>query len=410
MTGAVVHSWLHAVVSPAKPMVGRSVRRHMTAPAIASARQLDPALSARLRFWSLMAMVLLVYVHAFNLHPRYLEPMTLVDEAASWDTVLQYLIANGLVRFRIPILFAISGYLFAWRDDGTTSHRTRLAKRARTLGIPYLAWGAIALLFISALEQWMPTRELVRAAQLSPFGDGSPFVSNYTAGQLLQRWLIIPAAFQLWFLRSLLMLSALYPWLRIAVQRWPRTFFTIAVLFWLPDGNLFLIEGQGLLFFSLGVWLAARNVNVYAAPAWFNAPLLLALWLTVCAVKTWMAFSIDSLSTPVALTMLLLHRAGEIAGLLTAWFGLDRIVRGAMASAGFRWLTGFSFIIYALHVPMVNFATEAALRAGAGIPHIAFWTYLFVPIAVCATCVAVGVTLRSVARPVYATLTGGRGL
>lgn len=32
----------------------------------------DSFLSQKLRFWSLMAMVLLIYVHGYNLHPRYL--------------------------------------------------------------------------------------------------------------------------------------------------------------------------------------------------------------------------------------------------------------------------------------------------------------------------------------------------
>ena len=177
-------------------------------------------------------MVLLVYVHAFNLHPRYLSAMTLVEEAPTWDHVLQYLIANGLVRFRIPILFAISGYIFAWRDDGSATHRTRLAKRFRTLGIPYLAWSAIALGITAALEMWAPTREMVRAAGLSSYGPEAPFVSEYTAQQLVNRWLFDPSAFQLWFLRTLLILSAIYPWLRVAVTRQPRIFFVVAALAW----------------------------------------------------------------------------------------------------------------------------------------------------------------------------------
>ena len=48
-------------------------------PAVAPAR-LDSFLSQKLRFWSLVAMVLLVYVHAYNLHPRYLQPWTSVEE------------------------------------------------------------------------------------------------------------------------------------------------------------------------------------------------------------------------------------------------------------------------------------------------------------------------------------------
>jgi surface polysaccharide O-acyltransferase-like enzyme len=376
----------------------------MTTPTRLHARALSPELSTRLRFWSLMAMVLLVYVHAFNLHPRYLAPMTLVDEAPTWDHVLQFLIANGLVRFRIPMLFAISGYLFAWRDDGATTHRTRFLSRLRTLGIPYLAWSAIALGITAALEMWAPTRELVRAAALSPYGPETPFVSGYTASQLVDRWLFTPAAFQLWFLRTLLILSAIYPWLRIAVTRWPAIFFGIASLLWI------FIEAEGLLFFSLGIWLAVRNVDVLATPARFRTSVALAIWLALCGIKTWMAFSIESMNTPTALTMLVLHRGGEAAGLLTAWFGMRGVADTAMQWRWFRWLAGFSFVIYALHVPMVNYVTEAALKAGTGMAHVELLTYLLVPLLVITICVMIGAGLRAGARPVYRVLTGGRGL
>jgi Acyltransferase family len=376
----------------------------MTTAPLATTRILSPELSTRLRFWSLMAMVLLVYVHAFNLHPRYLAAMTLVEEAATWDHVLQYLIANGLVRFRIPILFAISGYIFAFRDDGTTTHRTRLAKRFRTLGIPYIAWSAIALGLTASLEMWAPTRELVRAAGLSSFGPELPFVSDYSIKQLIDRWLFDPSAFQLWFLRTLLILSAIYPWLKTAVTRWPRAFFAFAVLAW------YLIGAEGLLFFSLGIWLAITNVDVLAKPKWLHVPVLLALWLALCGIKTWMAFSIENMSEPIAFGMMALHRGGEAAGMLAAWFGMDGIARAAMRQSLFRWLAGFSFIIYALHVPMVNYVTEYALKIGTGIAHIELWTYLLVPLVVVAITVVIGAVFRATARPVYSLLTGGRGL
>ena len=137
---------------------------------------------------------------------------------------------------------------------------------------------------------------------------------------------------------------------------------------------------------------------------------MLAVWLGLCGIKTWMAFSVESMSSPTALVMLFLHRGGEVAGLLTAWFGMDRFAAAAMRLRMFRWLTGFSFVIYAMHVPTVNYMTEAALRAGAGIAHIELVTYLFVPLVVIAISVAIGATLRAGARPLYSVLTGGRGL
>ena len=89
-------------------------------------------------------MVLLVYVHAFNLHPRYLQPWTQVEEPLTAGAWLQYFLANGLLRFRIPILFAISGYLFA-RRDGPEPHGRRVRRRLRTLGLPYLLWSGLWL-------------------------------------------------------------------------------------------------------------------------------------------------------------------------------------------------------------------------------------------------------------------------
>ena len=130
--------------------------------------RLDPFLSQKIRFWSLMAMVLLIYVHAYNLHPRYLQPFTLVREPLGPGTWLQYLIANGLLRFRIPILFAISGYLFAWRD-GAEPHGQRVRRRLRTLGLPYLLWSGLWLAALWALEQFPVTRQAVIGAEISPF-------------------------------------------------------------------------------------------------------------------------------------------------------------------------------------------------------------------------------------------------
>ncbi len=67
-------------------------------------------------------------------------------------------------------------------------------------------------------------------------------------------------------------------------------------------------------------------------------------------------------------------------------------------------------MIYVLHVPFVNYATELALRYGPGIPHVQLLTYLLLPLLIVALAVSVGALLRAAAPGVYAVLTGGRGL
>lgn len=367
---------------------------------------LPPFLSQKLRFWSLVAMLCLVYVHAFNLHPRYLQPWTTVEESFTLGTGLQYLLANGLLRFRIPMLFAISGYLLA-RRDGHEPHRQRLRRRLRTLGRPYLLWSALWLLAVAVMERFAASRTLIEQAQLSPFWPRQ-LLNQYHPLEIGVRWLLLPVPFQLWFLRSLLVYNLAYPWLRKAILGRPTLYFSLAGLLWFFMVPLWpLAEGEGLLFFGLGVWLALRGYDVLTPPRWFRPGLFAAAWLGTAALKTALAFHAGPVLLPL---MLLLHRVGEISGMLTAWFCLDGLVRRAMARGWFRWLTGFSFIIYVLHVPAVNYATELALRHLPGLPHRPLLTYLGVPLLVIAGSVAVGAALRAVAPGPYAVLTGGRGL
>ncbi|MDB5234998.1 MAG: hypothetical protein JWR44_1991 [Hymenobacter sp.] len=354
-------------------------------------------------------MVLLVYVHAYNLHPRYLQPFTPVQEPLGPGTWLQYFLANGLLRFRIPILFAISGYLFA-RRAGAEPHGQRVRRRLRTLGVPYLLWSLLWLAALWAMEQFSITRQAILDAEISPFWPRQ-LLSQYSMSELVQRWLVVPAPFQLRFLRSLLVYNLVYPWMKTAILRRPVIYFSVAGLLWFFMVPLPLVEGEGLLFFGLGVWLALREKDVLTPPGWFRLGLFAALWLGTAAVKTWLAFHTGpGIQVPMALDMLTLHKVGEASGMLTAWFGLNGVVRWCMARGWFRWLTGFSFLIYVLHVPLVNYTTELALRYGRAVPHIHLLTYLLLPLLIVALSAGLGALLRRALPGAYAVLTGGRGL
>jgi fucose 4-O-acetylase-like acetyltransferase len=357
-----------------------------------------------------MAMVLLIYVHAFNLHPRYLNPWTQVAEPLTAGTGLQYFLANGLLRFRIPILFAISGYLFA-RRDGLEPHGQRVKRRLRTLGLPYLLWSLIWLGLLWVLEQYPITRQAIVDAEISPFWPRQ-LLSQYTPSELVLRGTLIPAAFQLWFLRSLLVYNLAFPWLKKAILRQPAIYFGVAGLMWLSTFSLPpFFEGEGVLFFGLGVWLALRDQDVLTPPHWFRPWLFAGLWLSAAGLKTWLAFrGGPQFEPPLMLVMLALHKVGEVSGMLTAWFGLDWLVRAAMGRGWFCWLTAFSFMIYVLHVPLVNYATELALRYGNHIPHIHLLTYLALPLLIVALAAGLGALLRRTVPRLYSVLTGGRGL
>jgi fucose 4-O-acetylase-like acetyltransferase len=379
----------------------RIIELMMQPPALPPPARLAAFLSQKLRFWSLVAMVLLIYVHGFNLHPRFLSPWTLVEEPLTPGSWLQYFLANGLLRFRIPILFAISGYLLA-RRESQEPHRLRMRRRLPTLGRPYLLWSAIWLGLTWALEQFPVTRQAVVDARLGRL------VSEASPQLIVAAWVLFPIPFQLWFLRHLLFYNLAYPWLKKAILRWPKWYFGVAGLLWLLMVSFWPVaEGEGLLFFGLGLWLALHDKDVLTPPRWFRLAPAVALWLGSSALKTWLAFQPGPAPDEL---MLLLHKVGEASGVLTAWFGLDGLVRACMSRGWFRWLTGFSFMIYVLHAPLVNYATELALRYGRGVPHIHLLTYLLLPLLIVAFAAGFGALLRRLAPGLYSTLTGGRGL
>ena len=73
-------------------------------------------LSLKFRFYSFVCIALLLFVHGYNLKVTYLEPFSLVREPLTFTTFIEYFMANGILRFRLPMLFTISGYIFAMQD------------------------------------------------------------------------------------------------------------------------------------------------------------------------------------------------------------------------------------------------------------------------------------------------------
>jgi fucose 4-O-acetylase-like acetyltransferase len=367
---------------------------------------MDQFTSQKFRFYAFISMVLLVFVHGYNLNDRFLLAFSVVHEPLTLNAFTQYFLANGMLRFRIPMLFIISGYLFALRDD--KPYEERVQKRLRTLLLPYVLWSAIGLALTFLLEHWAFTREAVAQSGLQAFGEKR--VDEYSPGQLLIRLVMAPVPFQLWFIRVLLIYNLAYPWLKVAVIRAPLVFFPIAILIWFGNANLFFLEGEGLLFFSLGIWLCKSGYNIQVPPSWLQVTPVVSAWVLVAALKTWMAFQ-SQLEPPVLIpTLLFMHKFVVASGLIAVWFGADAIVRFFMNRRWFVWLSAFSFIIYAFHVPLINYALTFIFPYVQHIQHFRILTFFLLPVAVIGICVTVGFLLRATLPKFYSLLTGGRGL
>jgi fucose 4-O-acetylase-like acetyltransferase len=372
---------------------------------------LDTFTSQKFRFWSFVSMFLLVFVHGYNLEIRYLEPFTVPNEALTPTGFIEYFLANGIFRFRIPMLFAISGYLFALHDE--QPQKQRVKKRLKTLLAPYLLWSAFGIGMTYALELLPLTREMIESSRVVQIDNTRTLIHDYHWYEILARWIVFPVSYQLWFIRVLLIYNLAYPLIRqwITGKYSQRVFFPIVFIMWLSTFGLIFIEGEGLLFFSLGVLLQKKNFSLDKPTEWLNPGVWGFVFVVCAAAKTWLAFEGQPLmGNWVFIALILLHKTTVVSGLIACWFGLDPVVRWLMNYNWFVKLSAFSFMIYAMHAPFVAYFISPVIQALQPMAAARLAAFVILPLAIISVCVMFGWLLRAIAPRAYGLLTGGRGM
>lgn len=363
-------------------------------------------LSQKMRFYSFVCISLLLFVHGYNLKQTYLQPFSLVNEPTTFTTFFEYYIANGLLRFRIPLLFCISGYIYAVQDN--RPYLQRIGKRFKTLLLPYFIWSAIGLLITFILQQFPSTAQAVFDAQIDQLGDNRPY-SEMPFTDILFRWVLSPPSFQLWFIRSLFLYNILYPLFRWLTLKVPQIWFVFLFIAILLNAGIFFLEAQGMFFFCAGIFFAKKNIPIDRKPAWLSSYLCWLFFLGLAFIKTWMAFEFDEYQWPTVILMNLLHYVSVIAGLLAVWFSLDDLVRWCMRQSWFLWIVPFSFFIYGLHVPLLPYLTRFMYNHLEQIRYYRLITFFAAPLIIWLGCIAAGAFLRKIWPAGYRFITGGRG-
>jgi len=367
--------------------------------------------SKKFKFWSFISMVLLVFVHGYNLDIRYMQPWTIPGQPMSFTAFTEYFLANGIFRFRIPMLFIISGYLYALYDHKPYKERTN--KRLRTLLVPYLLWSAIGILFTFLLESFPSGRNLVEGSHIVQIDETRQLLHDYQWYELLFRWIFMPVPYQLWFIRVLLIYNIAYPAIRWCVTnrtaRW--VFFSIALLLWLGTMGFVLFEGEGLLFFSLGVWIQKTDFSIVSPGKWLQPRWWGIAFIALAAIKTFLAFNGEAfIGNAIFPVLTILHKMVILSGLIACWFGLNGLVKWFMNKEWFVWLSAFAFMIYAMHAPMVAYLINPALTLLNPLPGTHLLAFVLLPISMITLIIGTAALLRKALPGVYSLLTGGRGL
>jgi Acyltransferase family len=233
---------------------------------------------------------------------------------------------------------------------------------------------------------------------------------DYHWYEVLARWVFFPASYQLWFIRVLLVYNLAYPALQWCVThriaRW--IFFPSAIFLWLSTFGFVLVEGEGLLFFSLGIWMKKNSFDIDSPSRWLKPRYWWPVFIGLSVLKTIFAFQPPF--QPVEPLLLVMHKAVVLSGLICAWYGSNALVKALMQKPWFVWTSAFSFMIYAIHAPLVAYVVKALMMVPPMWSGYRITLFVLVPVGLLVMAVCFGAVLRKFLPGVYAFVTGGRGM
>lgn len=162
--------------------------------------------SDKLKVMSFLLIILVLYIHSgFHEIPSEISGM-------SFNIFLQKAISGMGGRLAVPLFFMISGYLFFLNTDGgIKSVVVKMRKRVRTLLIPYIIGCLFVPLFWVVMEQIPFAARFCNGQNVSELLLGMPW--NDLLSTLFYKSVDCntPFAFQLWFLRDLIIIVAISP-------------------------------------------------------------------------------------------------------------------------------------------------------------------------------------------------------
>lgn len=333
-------------------------------------------LSDKLTVLYTILIIMVVYIHSY-----YLE-----SEQYVVSHFIQKFIGHGICQIANCLFFCISGYLFVRNINGINDIWPKLKKKVRTLVLPYVLWNLVFVLWYIIIE---------RKPYANQFNNGTGTLERYLNQPItdsLYSLFLAPAAFQLWFLRDLIVMSVCVPLLWwLTKKSWVIAlliaFFSVSFYPW-------------LLYFWIGIILSVKKCKIenYSCP----------VWIFILGVFIYLFYAIYAAYGNVVNRFVMAFI--NIVCLYVIWNLYDIFAHGkCLKNKGiFKYICGYSFFIYCFHEPTFNIIKKLALAICGVSGFTVTLFYLLNPWIMVFVSVFVAKLLNRFTPRVYAILTGGR--
>ena len=170
-----------------------------------------------------------------------------ISEGYNWNYVLQEFLTNGVARVAVPFFAMISGFFLFGKIRDVQSYINALKNKSRTLFVPYIVSSTLILLSMIVLNYVFSPKN---RGQISFF-----IIARCVFAQ--------PLSVQFWFLRDLIFLTVISPFILNNNRLYSYSFGSLLLLLWvqniqpLPiiagwyliniDTLFFLLAGRGII-------------------------------------------------------------------------------------------------------------------------------------------------------------------
>lgn len=346
-------------------------------------------LSDKLRVLSLISIILVLYIHS-GFHADEIEGMVMNDR-------VQEFVSGMMGRCAVPLFYVISGYLFFLKvPDGMTSIYGKIKKRVWTLVVPYII-GCLFFVGFGVLMAVLPG--------VSKYMNSSvmPLFSN-PVGEILRSIFYdagngAPCAFQLWFLRDLILIVATSPLWYLCLRHLKWGF--VVVAFGLTYLDVSHVPFYSLFWFALGGQLTKAKIEMGGVSG----------RIKVAIFGLFLIISIVQLLCPDMLEWNLLRIPIIMLGIIGIWGLYDAFVERKFCLSHHKWLATacqYTFFIYLFHEPTLNIVRKLIVVV-LGKNELWYLTsYLLSPWIFTVCAVFAGLLFRKYLPKVYNICTGGR--
>lgn len=306
-------------------------------------RKIDETTSKRITALRFLLMIFVVFIHnnftaksiAEILENGEIAPLFNQGVVGKW---IQLFISDGIGRGAVPLFFLFAAYLQTKKDD---RYPILLKKKAKSLLLPFVLWtafyvfiyGGIKLIVLQVLPQFVshPDNTIFTWSAADWFHKILGYNKTDSIPEL---------TFQFWFLRDLMILTAISPILKFFIRKYPASFlFALSFIYVIPL-RAYFVETQALFYYSLGLYWGMYDIPLFEKIdkiGWAESIIVFLLSFFI----TWRFFKAGSTVywlMVLAACVVLLKFSGVIAV-------HDKVFKTA------SYLAVFSFFLFAAHAP-----------------------------------------------------------